>query len=116
MNPKRLTIAMTIGTLCGLFCAYGTEMKFPGQFDILILAGIVYNRALIGFVIGIADHIKLNPALRGAIIGAVVTGAMAIYSAEGSMILIAFGIVYGIITDVLATRLSKKKEKKPTKS
>lgn len=116
MNSKRVVIATVIGILCGLFCAYGTEMKFPGQFSVLVLAGIVYNRALIGFVIGIADHIKLNPILRGAVIGAVVTGAMAIYSAEGSLILIAFGIVYGIITDVIATKYSQKKEEKDKKS
>jgi len=27
MNTKRVVVATIIGTLCGLFCAYGTVMK-----------------------------------------------------------------------------------------
>lgn len=70
MNGKRIVIATVIGLLCGLFCAYGTaKMEDPG-FVITtgLLAAIVYNRVLIGVVIGIADDIKLHPVLRGALI------------------------------------------------
>jgi len=53
MNPKRIAIA----TVIGLFCAYATsKMENPATgapFG-------VYNRALIGFVMGIADGIKLS--------------------------------------------------------
>ena len=65
MNVKRLVIATILGILCGLFCMYGTIAKFPGEFGTFMLIGIVYNRALIGIVIGIADNIDLHPALRG---------------------------------------------------
>ncbi|MCW3135047.1 MAG: hypothetical protein N2V78_12070 [Methanophagales archaeon] len=106
MNTKRVVIATIIGTLCGLFCAYGTVLKFPGQFGILMLAAIVYNRALIGFVIGIADTIKVYSVIRGAILGAVVSTAMAIPAGMGGLTLMAFGIAYGAITDIIATKLA----------
>nr|QNO52897.1 hypothetical protein PANBHIFL_00012 [Methanosarcinales archaeon ANME-1 ERB6] len=78
-------------------------------FSIFILLSIVYNRALIGFVIGIADGIKLHPVLRGAILGAIVSFAITIPAFEqgtGALILVPFGVVYGIIADFVATKLS----------
>jgi hypothetical protein len=106
MNVKRLVIATILGILCGLFCMYGTMTKFPGEFGTLMLIGIVYNRALIGIVIGIADNIDLPPALRGAIIGVVVSMAMAIFDA--AWIVVGFGLVYGVLIDVVTTKLEAK--------
>jgi hypothetical protein len=106
MNTKRVVVATIIGTLCGLFCAYGTVVKFPGQFGILMLAAIMYNRALIGFVIGIADTIKVYSVIRGVILGAIVSIAMAIPAGMDGFILVAFGMAYGAITDVIATKLA----------
>jgi len=82
MLAKRLVIATILGVLCGLFCMYGTIAKFP-EFaaDTLFLAGIVYNRALIGIV------------------------AMAIFSANGMMPLRGFGLVYGVLIDVVTSKL-----------
>ncbi|MFV9677960.1 MAG: hypothetical protein ACNYVW_09980 [Methanosarcinales archaeon] len=118
MNTKRILIATAIGLLCGFFCAYGTMMMAETgelNFELTtgILASIVYNRVLIGFVIGIADNIKLHPVLRGAIIGAVITMAMSIISiVDGDIMsgltLIGFGVVYGIIADVVATKFQNK--------
>ncbi len=106
MKAKRLVLATILGILCGLFCMYGTISKFP-EFaaDTLFLIGIVYNRALIGVVIGIADNIDCNPALRGAVIGVVVSMAMAIFSVEGMLALLGFGLVYGVLIDVVTSRL-----------
>ena len=107
MNTKRVIIATVIGGLCGIFCAYGAVWKYPGRFGMLILASIIYNRALLGFVIGIADNIKVHPIAKGAILGAIVSIAMAIpLGISGGLTLVAFGIVYGIITDFVATKLS----------
>ena len=106
MNTKRILVATTLGLLCGLFCMYGTMMKFPGQFSTMILVSIVYHRALMGFVIGIAENIKIKPVLRGAVLGAVVGMAMSLTAGEGAVILMVFSIVYGIIIDVVATKLS----------
>ncbi|MHC1574632.1 MAG: hypothetical protein ACXQTY_02335 [Candidatus Methanogasteraceae archaeon] len=102
MLAKRLVIATILGVLCGLFCMYGTIAKFP-EFaaDTLFLAGIVYNRALIG----IADNIDLHPAIRGAVVGVVVSMAMAIFSANGMMPLRGFGLVYGVLIDVVTSKL-----------
>ena len=109
MLVKRLIIATILGILCGLFCMYGTISKFP-EFaaDTLFLVGIVYNRALIGVVIGIADNIGLHPALRGAVIGVVVSMAMAIFSAEGMLAVLGFGLVYGVLIDIVTSRLEDK--------
>jgi len=113
MNGKRLLIAIIVGVLAGVFCAYGTSQLKDATFSITtgLLASVFYNRVLIGFVVGIADNINLNPVVRGAIIGAIVTMAMSIYSIvdgqiTGGLVLIGFGVVYGIIADVLATKFS----------
>ncbi len=105
MNVKRLVIATILGILCGLFCMYGAMTKFPGEFDTLALIGIVYNRALIGIVIGTSDNIDLHPALRGAVIGVVVSMAMAIFGGDGALIVLAFGLVYGVLIDVVTSKL-----------
>ena len=109
MRTKRLIIATILGIFCGLFCMYGTITKFP-EFaaDTLLLIGIVYNRTLIGIVIGIADDIDLHPALRGAVIGVVVSMGMAIFNAEGMLALIGFGLIYGIFIDVVTSRLEER--------
>ena len=108
MKAKRLVIATILGILCGIFCMYGTMIKFPGEFGTLMLIGIVYNRALIGIVIGIADNIDLHPAMRGAIIGVVVSMAMIIFivdsDSSGALIVLAFGLVYGVLIDVVTTK------------
>jgi hypothetical protein len=117
MNTKRILIATAIGLLSGLFCIWGTMMMVEkGELNLAlttgILASIVYNRVLIGLAVGIADNIKIHPVLRGAIIGATVTMAMSIIpmvdgGAGGGLSLIAFGVVYGIVADVVATRFSR---------
>ena len=119
MNNKRVAIALTAGLAAGLFCAYGTVLmvkKGQANFPVTagILASIVYNRLLLGFIVGIADRIKLNCVLRGAIIGAIVSLALSIMplvdgQSMGSLMLVAFGVVYGIIADVLATVFTKPK-------
>jgi hypothetical protein len=103
MNVKRLVIATILGILCGIFCMYGAMTKFPGEFGTLALIGIVYNRALIGIVIGTSDNIDLHPALRGAVIGVVVSMAMAIFDAV--WIVVGLGLVYGVLIDVVTTKL-----------
>jgi len=117
MNTKRILIATIIGLLAGLFCAYGTiwmadkgELGFPLTAG--VLAVIIYNRTLLGFVVGIADGIKLHPVLRGALLGMGVGMAMSIMSiADGDVMgglgLMPFSIAYGIVADVVATKYGK---------
>ena len=103
--------------MCRFFCAYGTSQLDPEAIGIpgfeitfALLAATFYNRLLIGLVIGFAGSISIlkgkmqNAALRGAILGGVVSIGMGFYG--GMEIIVLFGIVYGIITDVAATRFA----------
>ena len=117
MNTKRIVIATAIGLLCGLFCAYGVMWQVDeGNLDPELatawaLAYTVFNRVLIGFVVGVADRINLHPVLRGAAIGAVVSLMIGIFpllggDIMGALMVSAFGVVYGVIADVVATKFS----------
>ena len=50
-------------------------------------------------------NIDLHPALRGAVIGVVVSMAMAIFSTDGMLALLGFGLVYGVLIDVVTSKL-----------
>lgn len=72
---------------------------------------IVYNRILIGLFVGVGDNITLHPVIRGALLGAIISLAMAILpmidtGLTDGLTLIAIGVVYGIIADFVATKFS----------
>ncbi len=110
INMKRMGIALFVAALCGLFCAYGTaNTQVPGlEITMPLLLTIFYARLLIGFVVGLSEQVKLlgkephNSIVRGAVMGAIVSIGVSFFG--GGAIMTAFGIVYGIITDFLATR------------
>lgn len=112
MNVKRLSIALVISALFGLFCAYGTSTVDIKGFDITLeyLLMIFYARLLIGFLVGIGDNVNIlkkkyqNAVARGALFGLIASIVISFYG--GGEFFIAFGIVYGIITDLIATRFS----------
>ncbi len=112
MNVKRLIIAILISGLFGIFCAYGTSTVEIEGFEITLpyLLTIFYARLLIGFFVGIGEHIEIlkkkyqNAALRGALFGFIASIVIAFYGGEA--ILVSAGIAYGIITDLIATRFS----------
>lgn len=110
MKIKRMVISLTVAALFGIFCAYGTStVEIPG-FEITIpyLLTIFYGRLLLGLVIGLSGDIKLtkkeslNSIIRGAIMGAIVSVGISFYG--GALPFIGFGLIYGAITDFLATR------------
>ncbi len=79
MDTKRVLISAVLGLLFGGICAYGSVGHIPSELPMApILASIFYNRVLLGFVIGIANSIEISPALRGAVLGIVVSAAIAI--------------------------------------
>jgi hypothetical protein len=98
--------------LFGLFCSYGTssveieglEITFP------YLLTIFYARLLIGFFVGFGDNVEIiknkyqNAVLRGALFGLIASIVISFYG--GGEFFIAFGILYGVITDIIATRRS----------
>ena len=112
MNLKRLMIALLVAGIFGLFCAYGTSTIQIEGFEITLpyLLTVFYARLLIGFFVGFGDNIELvknkyqNAAVRGAMFGLITSIVIAFYG--GGEYFIIFGIVYGIITDVIATRFS----------
>ncbi|MFW6173397.1 MAG: hypothetical protein ACOC5T_06600 [Elusimicrobiota bacterium] len=65
---------------------------------------------LIGFFVGLADNVNplqgkyKNAVLRGAVFGLIASIGISFYG--GAAIFIVAGIIYGIITDVIATRFS----------
>ncbi|MFC2154392.1 hypothetical protein ACFLRC_02790 [Candidatus Altiarchaeota archaeon] len=117
MNVKRIVIATVVGFLFGLFCVsgmvyMGDEIDIGVPITAGLIASTLYNRVLIGFVVGIADGIPLRPLYRGALIGIVVGTGISIFPLVDGMVsnglmLYSFHIVYGIIADVVATKFSK---------
>ena len=115
MNTKRIAIATVIGLLFGLFCAYGTIWIAASKPALVVttglLAGVIYNRILLGLFVGLGDDIPLHPVLRGALIGVIISLAISLMNmidvgiSDGAAF-IGFGIVYGIIADVVATKFS----------
>jgi hypothetical protein len=110
LSLKRMGIALLVAAFFGAGCAYGTStVEIPG-FTVTMpyLLTIFYSRLMIGLVIGLAGEVKLmkkepqNSLLRGGLAGAIVSIGISFYG--GAEILTAAGIVYGIITDFLATR------------
>lgn len=112
MNWKRLLIAMFIAGLFGIFCAYGTSTVDIPNFEMTTayFLMIFYARLLIGFFIGIADSITPlkekypNAIVRGAVFGVITSVSISFYG--GAFMFIPAGIIYGIVTDVIATRFS----------
>jgi hypothetical protein len=113
LNAKRMAVSLLVAGLFGVFCAYGTSsVEIPGfTVTMQYLATIFYARLLIGLAVGLAGSWVIvqgksrNAAIRGAIIGAVVTPVIALYG--GFEIFMLSGILYGMITDVLATWVAK---------
>ena len=107
INTRRIKISLALGVVAGAICLYGTLTGVPGVLTLPILATIFYDRVLLGFVVGIAYGLKIHPLIRGAIIGAVVSLLIAIPSGvTGGTLLMGAGVVYGIVTDLVATKFS----------
>jgi len=110
MKPKRMTIALVVAAICGVFCAYGTStVQIPGfQATMPYLLTIFYSRLLIGLVVGLAEDVKVlkgalwNSIARGAIIGAIMSVGISFYG--GAQVFIPFGMIYGALADFLATK------------
>ena len=115
MNVKRLLIALVFSALFGAFCAYGTSTVEIPDFEVTTpyLLTVFYARLLMGFFVGLCGGLTLvkkkylNAVLRGAIFGIITSVVISFYG--GAAIFIGAGVVYGVITDLLATRFGEKK-------
>jgi hypothetical protein len=112
MILKRLLISLVIAAFFGLFCVYGTSsVEIEGlEITLPYLLTIFYARLLIGFFVGIGDNVVIlkkkyqNAILRGALFGLITSIVISFYG--GGEFFIIFGIIYGIITDLIATKFS----------
>jgi hypothetical protein len=109
MKAKRMAISLFVAGLFGAFCAYGTStVQIPGfQVTMPYLLTVFYSRLLIGLVVGLAGDIKLvkwawNSIVRGAVLGAIMSVGISFNG--GAHVFIPFGMIYGAVTDFLATR------------
>ena len=115
INAKRMVISLILGTIAGLICAGGTSILQPITYPIgvpLILF-IIYNRVILGLVIGLVDEIKIldhdtvNPILRGAIFGALISTIMIILPELASINFFAVGILFGVLIDLIASKIAQ---------
>ena len=122
---KRIILSTILGIASGFLCVYLASTNNPGIWDHNSPAvwSIIYNRFLIGVVIGLAGFMTKNPIfnfkipawLRGIKIGILVSVPMAINSLmipnmESSELWKIFwmtilaGAIYGLIIDVVASK------------
>jgi hypothetical protein len=106
MSAKRLILSTLLGALAGVVCyllSKGNMTYTSGM-----IAGVILNRTLIGFVIGISGWKKTVYWLHGIIIGLIVTSLMAVYaSLQGAIMLLVAGAVYGLLIELIVTKLFK---------
>jgi len=110
MFTKRLLVCIVTGALLGVICIIGAQLRSGFTNDASYLFAFWFNRLLMGIVIGLAwGRLNSLQAIgRGAFLGLLVS--FAFYSSTGFKDVIGFiaGIVYGIIIEYAALRLSEK--------
>ncbi|MCF7846055.1 MAG: hypothetical protein K9L85_02350 [Candidatus Peribacteraceae bacterium] len=122
-SRKRCIIAAALGLASGVLCAWLASQKDPAIFDLKSFTfwSIVWNRYLIGLTIALAGAYRFHPlfgfrivpALRGAILGAIVSLALAfgalITPAENAAqifwLTVGVGALYGLTIDLIATKI-----------
>lgn len=104
---KRMIITIITGSILGVFCIIGAQLRSGFEQEVVYLFSFWYNRLLMGVLFGFL--IKEIPfkllLLRGLILGLFVS--FAFYAATGFNDLIGFlaGGVYGIIIEYVALKL-----------
>jgi len=107
---RRLSVSLVVSAIFGILCAWGTStVQIPGfAMTMPYLLTVFYARLLMGFLIGFSGGLVMlkgrfsNAALRGAIMGVITSISISFYG--GAAVFIGAGIIYGIITDLLATK------------
>ena len=101
---NRLLLATTLGFIFGLLCALSSIVFQPvGPPTLWGLVATVYNRTLIGFLIGLERNWRPE-WVKGIVLGALVSWAMTLGYGPFGLVFGVFGAVYGGITGVLVER------------
>ena len=119
ISVKRIGFGIIFGAILGIFCILGASGRVGGWTgNEILLIGLWYNRVIMGLLIGLAGDLYLikndnrskwlNTTLRGAVLGFLV--ALQFYLSTTFLDLLSFlaGIAYGIIIDLLSTKLTQK--------
>jgi len=111
IDKKRLIISLIMGSILGIVCIIGAQLRSGFEKDAMYLFAFWYNRLLMGIIIGLLSSISIRKALiRGFIIGLIVS--FAFYSATGFSDIIGFiaGLFYGVIIEYIAYIFSTKRK------
>jgi len=111
----RLLSAVILGTIFGVVCWLLTRAAPEQEGFVLNLAmilGIILNRTMIGFSIGISNLKGMNYLLHGIVMGLIVSLLMSIFPlANGDImgfIMIEFaGAIYGLLIELIVTKFLK---------
>ena len=101
--PKRVAVTTAFGFISGLVCYYG-GVAAGIEFTFAMMLSTILNRTLIGFAIGISSW-KTHYLMHGALMGGIFTLPMAVYGdVSGAMTMMLFGIAYGFLIELIATK------------
>jgi hypothetical protein len=108
----RIVVATILGAVAGIICWQLGKSSGKITLDTAMILGIIANRTLLGFIIGISGLRSLNYLVHGVIIGLVATIPMSIYPLAGGdavsfALLEAAGAVYGLLIELVVTKLLK---------
>lgn len=128
INYKRLIISTVSGALLGVLCIIGIGSRiFDGAYleNIVYLLGIWMSRLVLGVTIGfVQDFIIIpgmgwkkwiNTGIRGIFFGLLFSTTVLLMDPHFNFMTFGAGIVYGLITDLVATFFTKEKTKKEVK-
>ena len=107
---KRVIVATVLGLIAGILCLLGAKYMAGTQCDAGMTLGIIFNRAVIGFLIGVSAW-KLNWALHGIVMGAIGGSPMwlgAVSQGFGTLVLLSvFSIIWGFLIELFTSKVFK---------
>lgn len=111
LTAKRVIIATLCGLLFGIVCSTMAGSNPESEVSWQILMSILFGRTLMGFTIGISAF-KMHWWLHGIVIGFISSIPMAVPIIDNMGIFIGtfvMGMVYGLLTELITTKLFKAK-------
>jgi hypothetical protein len=114
MNKKRLMACLLGGLISAGICLSGAYLRgMIKDMPFFTLAGAIFNRLLIGFVIAISGW-RIHYLLHGAAIGFIVSLVSSLRLLPGDatsfVMYTAAGIFYGILIEFLATKIFRARQ------
>lgn len=110
---KRLIVSIITGAVLGVICIIGGSSRAGGfAANLPYLAGMWYNRVIIGLVVGLGGQLQIvhgaaNRYLRGALLGLLVSLAFWLSTGFRDPVAFVAGILYGVIVEFVAARWAR---------